>query len=30
VIVDRDEGAVKNIRDEGIDFEPLVTVDELR
>ncbi len=30
VIVDRDEGAVENMRDEGFDFEPLVTVDELR
>lgn len=30
VIVDRDEGALKNIKEERIDFEPLVTVDELR
>jgi orotate phosphoribosyltransferase len=30
VVVDRDEGAIKSLKEEGIDFEPLVTVDELR
>jgi len=30
VIVDRAEGAVESFKKEGIDFEPLVTVDELK
>jgi orotate phosphoribosyltransferase len=30
VIVDRAEGAIENFKEEGIDFEPLLTVDELR
>lgn len=30
VIVDRAEGALESFKKEGIDFEPLVTVDELR
>lgn len=30
VIVDRDEGALKSFKEKGIDFEPLVSVNELR
>lgn len=30
VIVDRAEGALESFKEEGIDFEPLLTVDELR
>ncbi len=30
VIVDRDEGAIESLKEKGIDFEPLVTVDELK
>lgn len=30
VIVDRDEGALKSFKEKGIDFEPLVSVGELR
>jgi orotate phosphoribosyltransferase len=30
VIVDREEGALESFKEKGIDFEPLVTVDELR
>lgn len=29
VIVDRDEGALKRVKEKGIDFEPLVSVNEL-
>ncbi len=30
VIVDREEGALESFKEKGIDFEPLVTVEELR